>query len=337
MKNFSLRRFRNLVKKIQKQRILVLGDVMLDEFIWGSVSRISPEAPVPVVRVTKENAYPGGASNVARNLGAFNIPCGICGLIGNDTAGKQLTSILKKGNVDTSGFIVEKNFTTILKTRIIARQQQVVRVDRETPLQMTPPRLSRLMRFLKKALPDYDAIILQDYGKGIFTQDVIDQVTDLAKSLNKLITADPTPGNPLIWKGADLVKPNRIEAYAAAKVPYQEDDTSLKIVGEKLIASWDIPNLLITLSERGMMLFSQKQKPHHIPTRAREVFDVSGAGDTSIAFLTAAMSAGIPLPEAADLANHAAGVVVGKLGTATLTPQELETFYLDLEASSRSQ
>lgn len=307
---------------LQKQKILVLGDLMLDEFIWGKVNRISPEAPVPVVHVTHESAYPGGAANVARNLAEFGMQPIIGGMIADDAAGAKLKSILKKSNIGSQA-LLETAEKTIVKTRIIARQQQVVRVDRERKQYITSIEIDQLEKQITPLLPSLNAIIIEDYGKGFITQELVSRVIALAQQHNLIVTVDPNPGNPLNWTGATLVKPNWNEALIAAGMPIDEDNIGPLLVGEKLLKLWQIEQLLITRGEHGMTLFHPPFAPYHIPTRAREVYDVSGAGDTVIAFLTAALAAGIYDQEAAEIANHAAGVVVGKLGTATLTPQEL--------------
>ncbi|MBN2357774.1 D-glycero-beta-D-manno-heptose-7-phosphate kinase [candidate division KSB1 bacterium] len=319
----SAKDIRAVIRQMQSKRILVLGDIMLDEYIWGKVMRISPEAPVPVVHVTRETFCPGGASNVARNLADFGLQTYICGLAGKDSDGRKLIGLLNHARINSDGLLLRPKFTTIVKTRIIARHQQVVRVDREATYQLTQKDLHDLASFLQKIIPTIDAIIIEDYGKGLVTQTLVDLVVTMARENNKLVTVDPNVNNPLHWQGATLVKPNRQEAFAAASLPYREDAESLKAVGEKLLQLWRIPYLLITLGEGGMMLFEQNRPPFHSPTLAREVFDVSGAGDTAIAFCTAALTSGTSARQATEIANHAAGIVIGKLGTATLTADEL--------------
>ena len=314
---------REVISAMQKQRILVIGDLMLDEFIYGKVSRISPEAPVPVVRVTSETAYPGGAANVARNLSDFGIHACICGLLGRDSTGKSLFKLLAQAGIATDGVFFSAKFPTIVKTRIIAMHQQVVRVDREQGIQAGSGDLARLARFFAKSIPTVDAVIIEDYGKGFITQSLVDLVVSAAGRHDKIIAVDPNPNNPLQWHGVTMLKPNRQEAFAAAGLPYSDSEADLRKTGEILLQKWQIPYLLITLGEEGMMLFHPPDQPYHTPTRAREVFDVSGAGDTAIAFFTAALAAGFKGALAAMIANHAAAVVVAKLGTATLRPEEL--------------
>ncbi|MDD5261697.1 MAG: D-glycero-beta-D-manno-heptose-7-phosphate kinase [Methylacidiphilales bacterium] len=320
---FSPARLKKIVQRMQELRILVIGDLMLDEFVWGKVTRISPEAPVPVVHVTQETAMPGGAANVARNLADFGIKVGVCGVLGKDAAGENLARLLRKARMDTKGLFIENRFSTIVKTRIIARHQQVVRVDREAPLKFRESEIEQIRSFLKKEIEGYDAVIVEDYGKGFLTQEIYDEVAELAKPKNLIIAVDPNPNNPLNFTGATVVKPNRLEACAACGIADVEENDKLDAVGRDLLERWQLPYLLITLGEHGMMLYQRFLPPHHTPTRAREVFDVSGAGDTAISFFTAALAAGLNGNEAAEIANHAAGVVVSKLGTATLQPEEL--------------
>ena len=324
----SAARVREIVKGMSTRRVLAAGDLMLDEFIWGKVSRISPEAPVPVVAVDRETFYPGGAANVARNLHQFTPKTSVLGLAGEDAAGARLRDLLAAGGIGTAGVVTRSGPTTV-KTRIIARTQQVVRVDRELAEPAGPAQRKALLAALDAALPETDAIILEDYGKGFFDEEMSTEIIRRARAAGCVVAVDPNPGNPLSWRGASVVKPNRHEAFAAAGIPWSEpsahplEDKQLLKVGETLLAKWDAEQLLITLSELGMMLFTKDGQRHHTPTRAREVFDVSGAGDTAIALYTLALCAGATPVEASEIANHASGVVVGKLGTATLTPEEL--------------
>lgn len=302
---------------------------MLDEFVWGKVTRISPEAPVPVVVVQSESSYPGGAANVARNLRPFCNYVQISGIVGADAFARQLRTILAEEGIATDGLIETAARPTIVKTRIIARQQQVVRVDRETKMAVPAAALEAAYERIGSLLPEIDGVIFEDYGKGYLTQPFVDRVSKMVLEAGKILTADPNPGNPLLWHGATTVKPNRSEAFAmVGKTDHGAEDDPLTDgplleVGDALLKRFNIPTLLITLGEHGMILFDQGKAPYHTPTRAREVFDVSGAGDTAIALYTLALCAGATPQEAAEVSNHASGVVVGKLGTATLTPEEL--------------
>ena len=313
----------SIVKMIQNSRILVLGDLMLDEFIWGNVHRISPEAPVPVVRVTSESSFPGGGANVARNIAEFGGNVIVGGMIGKDKDGEILKSSLHDSNISTAAIIEASDYKTIVKTRVIAKHQQIVRVDREEKRKIDLAEIDDLMFRIEGMIHDIDAIIIEDYGKGFITQPLFDSVINLASQHMKIVAVDPNPNNPLDWAGATIVKPNRREAFTSVGVPFDETEHDIVDLGEVLLEKWRTLSLLITLGEEGMMLFDPPDEPYHIPTRAKEVFDVSGAGDTVIAFYTMAIAAGLRGVEAAEVANHAAGIVVGKLGTATLTPEEL--------------
>lgn len=317
----------------------MVGDLMLDEFIWGRVSRISPEAPVPIVEVSEESSFPGGAANVARNLREFTGAVSVMGIVGEDAHAERLRGLLVDGQIDVAGVQSSPACRTTVKTRIIARQQHVVRFDRESPAPPPPEVHARALAHLEGALPRLDAIILEDYAKGFLTQDFVDAVGAMARAAGKILTVDPNPRNDLRWTGATAIKPNRSEAFHAAgyrltdPVDPPEQDSALLETGAGLLAKWDAQMLLITLSEQGMILLRRDAPPLALPPRRREVFDVSGAGDTAIAAFTLTLAAGGDPAEAAEIANHAASVVVGKLGTATLTPAELrESFAPDAHA-----
>lgn len=318
-----------ILKQAAAKRLLVIGDVMLDEFVWGKVGRISPEAPVPVVEVTGESFYPGGAANVARNLREFVANVSVIGLVGADNRGRQLRELLKEEGIDTSAIVEEPEFQTIVKTRIIARHQQVVRVDREAVGPLAAKHVATVAAAVRKMIGSIDAIIFEDYGKGFIGSELVAKIVKDAAEAGKIVAADPNPKNSLDWSGTTVVKPNRSEAFAAAGVVAHdrdvepEKDADLLRVGEILLNKWKTNLVLVTLGEHGMMLFQKGQPPHHIPTKARQVFDVSGAGDTAIALFTLALSSGGTPTEAAEVANHASAVVVGKLGTATVSRDEL--------------
>jgi D-glycero-beta-D-manno-heptose-7-phosphate kinase len=279
-----------------------------------------------VVEVSGESFYPGGAANVARNLREFTGNVAVVGMIGRDRGGDQLRQLLADQKIDTSACSVAADFPTIVKTRIIARQQQVVRVDREKVLAPNERQIDSVVACVKKMLPEIDGIIFEDYGKGFLAEKLVSGIVAPARARKKIIAADPNPRNNIPWRGLSVVKPNRSEAFHAAGIPLQESDAgdkALKKVGAALLQKWRADLVLITLGEEGMMLFQRNQKPHHAATKARQVFDVSGAGDTAIALFTLALCSGATPLEAADIANHASAVVVGKLGTATVSPDEL--------------
>jgi len=318
-----------LLRDFASKRILVIGDLMLDEFLWGRVSRISPEAPVPVVEVVKEEWFPGGAANVARNLAEFSKNVHVMGVTGQCAHAEHLRRLLTSEGIDVEAVQSHACYQTIVKTRIIARQQHVVRIDREKKLEVQPAHIAAALAQLEALLPGIDAIIVEDYGKGFLAQPLAEAICRLANRAGKILAVDPNPHNPLAWKHVSVIKPNRVEAFASAGLPVTEPidpperDLPLLEAGRVLSGKWDADNLLITLGEQGVLLIRHDTVPYHAPTRAQKVFDVSGAGDTVIALFTLALSAGATPPEAAEIANHASGVVVGKLGTATVTPAEL--------------
>ena len=318
-----------ILKEAAAKRLLVIGDLMLDEFVWGKVGRISPEAPVPVVEVTGESSYPGGAANVARNLREFVASVSVTGLVGSDSSGRKLRGLLKDQDIDTSAVVEDQEVQTIVKTRIVARQQQVVRVDREAVGPLADKHVAVVTAAVRKMLGSIDAIIFEDYGKGFIGSQLVAEIVKDAAEAGKIVAADPNAKNSLDWSGTTVVKPNRAEAFAAAGIlPHDRDgdpekDAELLKVGEILLSKWKTSLVLVTLGEHGMMLFQKGKAPHHIPTKARQVFDVSGAGDTAIALFTLALSSGATPTEAAEVANHASAVVVGKLGTATVSRDEL--------------
>ncbi len=312
---------RGLLARFRAKHVLVIGDLMLDEFVWGRVSRISPEAPIPVVEVSHQSAYPGGAANVARNLREFTEHVSVMGLVGDDAHGETLRRLLAAQNIRLDGVQAVADHPTIVKTRIIARQQHVVRVDREANFQPDDACHARALALLESLLPTLDAVILEDYAKGFLTQEFVERVGALVRRAGKVLAVDPNPRNDLRWTGATAIKPNRSEAFHAAGLP--PSDAALPEAASHLLEKWDTEMLLITLGEQGMALFRPGQPPHAVPPIPREVFDLSGAGDTSIALFTLALAAGASPERAAEIANHAGSVVIGKLGTATLTPAEL--------------
>jgi D-glycero-beta-D-manno-heptose-7-phosphate kinase len=329
MKTLSLSRVRQLLERAQKTEVLVVGDVMLDQFIWGNVRRISPEAPVPVVDFDHESFMPGGAANVARNLTSLGAVCHLAGLVGRDDQGRTLQRLLADAGVCCEAVLNHDYRPTSVKTRIIAHQQQVVRVDREMPEDLDGKTTQALLGLIETRLPSCAAVIVGDYGKGVVTQPLLDQLKRWRRPRGLWLSLDPKPVHNLNLSGLSLITPNRKEAFELAGVPDDlkrrapPQDPPLARVAKILLAKLHPALLLITLGDQGMLLCCRGQKPIHIPTVAQEVFDVSGAGDTVIASLTLAIAAGASPLEAAMFSNHAAGVVVGKVGTAVVTAPEL--------------
>jgi D-beta-D-heptose 7-phosphate kinase/D-beta-D-heptose 1-phosphate adenosyltransferase len=318
-----------LLAVARRARILVLGDVMLDQFVWGRVGRISPEAPVPVVEFERESFMAGGAGNVARTLAHLGVATDLLGAVGEDEMAAQLRQILQRDGIGCAGLLPCPERVTSIKTRIIAHRQQVVRVDRETRLYVDESTTRRLLAALERGLKAGDAVILGDYAKGVMTQTLLNGARTLCRQRGVWLSVDPKPAHRLDLSRVSLLTPNRKEAFEMAGVldtaldTAPEQDETLLRVAEKLLDDLQPALLLITLGEYGMLLCQRGQRPLLIPTEAREVFDVSGAGDTVIATFTLAIAAGASPLEAAIFSNHAAGIVVGKLGTATVTPDEL--------------
>jgi D-beta-D-heptose 7-phosphate kinase/D-beta-D-heptose 1-phosphate adenosyltransferase len=323
-------RARELLDAAPRQHILVVGDLMLDRYVYGRVGRISPEAPVPIVEVTHDREAAGGASNVAANVRALGGEAAVAGVIGRDPMGEQLLALLSSGGVNVDAVIARDAGPTTVKTRVIAEQQQVVRVDREQVHDWTAPDAAAFEQVLRQAMRRSTGVVLEDYGKGALTQAVVDVLLSEARARGIPIGYDPKEGRHLDVAGVTIATPNRHEALLNAGIgdpPWPQrapmDDQDLRNAGRILFEKWQPVLLLITLGAQGMLLL-QKDKPGlHVPTRAREVYDVSGAGDTVIGTTVLALAAGATAEEAAELANYAAGVVVGKLGTATCSREEL--------------
>ena len=330
MPALSLNRVRDLLERARQTRILTIGDLILDQFIWGVVARISPEAPVPVVEFTRESFMPGGAANVARNLSSLRSRADLLGVVGRDDWGRMLKKLLRREQVPCDGLVSHRTRPTSLKTRIIAQQQQVVRVDREANEDLDTANTRRLLALVEAKLPACSAVIVGDYGKGVVTQPLLDQLKRWCRAKGVWLSLDPKPVHHLNLSGLSLLTPNRKEAFELAGMPDGSrkagaplQDQNLLQVSETLLSKLQPAILLITLGDQGMLLCCRNQKPIHIRTAAQEVFDVSGAGDTVIASFTLAIAAGASPIEAAVFSNHAAGVVVGKIGTATVAPEEL--------------
>lgn len=311
-----------ILGQLRGRRVLVAGDVMLDEFLWGSVSRISPEAPVPVVKVTRQSFHLGGAGNVACNVRALGGEAVVVGVVGGDAAGERIRAALAEAGVEDALAVAGGDRPTTVKTRIIAHHQQVVRADRELA-EDVPPRIEdALIARLRAALPSCAAVVLSDYEKGVVTRGLMRSLLPLARRHGIPVLVDPKVAHFGLYRKVTVVTPNQLEAEQATGRAIR-DEQDLRGVGSRLLRMLGCDAVLVTRGEHGMALFPREGKPSLIPTAAREVFDVTGAGDTVIATLALGLSAGAPLAQAAALANHAAGVVVGKVGTATASPGEV--------------
>lgn len=323
-------RVEQLLKAFSGKKVIVLGDIMLDEFVWGKVRRISPEAPVPVVEVVDETYRLGGAANVAANireLGGMPIPIGV---LGHDRAADRVVELMAAGGIDTSG-LIRDNRPTTLKTRILAHHQQVARTDRESraPLSVEVNRV--VAGAFTKALASAQAIVVSDYDKGVVNRDLLSEILPQARAAGIPVFLDPKVYHADYYRPITAITPNHHEAELLAGVVIDGAE-SLELAGQKLRDKFACAYALITRGEEGMSLFDESGS-HHLPTFAREVFDVTGAGDTVIATLALAYAGGATMQESAILANHAAGIAVGKIGAATVTPLELLS---DFERNARS-
>ena len=321
MSQLSKTRAAEILQNLRDRYVVVLGDVMLDEFVWGDVTRISPEAPVPVVDVRRESMHLGGAANVLANLAALGARGSVVGVVGNDAAGRRLQTGLRDLGVEDQYLLVDESRPSTTKTRIIAHSQLVVRADRESRSPVTGKLEEKIVSSLKEALKEADAFVVSDYDKGVVTPSILREILPVAYEQVPVLI-DPKLRNFNSYRPATLVTPNHLEALRMSDSEDTTDDGShqaAKVIREKL----GCDAVLITRGDRGMMLLEGDAEPVFVETAAREVYDVTGAGDTVIATLAGALATGATMLEAAQLANHAAGIVVGKVGTATVTAAEL--------------
>jgi D-beta-D-heptose 7-phosphate kinase/D-beta-D-heptose 1-phosphate adenosyltransferase len=308
--------------QLSDYRIAVIGDVMLDCYMSGTVSRISPEAPVPVMRVTDEHAVPGGAANVAANLASLGLSVNLVGLAGRDAARDELITLLAKmGDIDCTGIVAVPGRRTTRKLRVIGAHQQIVRVDHEDAIPCSAEIEADFLNVIGSAIDNADVIILSDYGKGVCSDRAIRTVIDRANAAGKKVLIDPKRLDLAIYRGAFVITPNRKELTDATGMPCETDDEAAQAAARAQEMSG--ANILLTRSEKGMSFFPVDGTPFHLATVAQDVFDVSGAGDTVVAVLAAAIAADMPIRDGMRMANHAAGIVVSKLGTASVTREEL--------------
>jgi len=320
----DIKRLTAYVDRFSAARVLVVGDIVLDHYIWGKVSRISPEAPVPVVDVTRESLLLGGATNVVNNIHSLGGLVSVCGVIGQDAAGKQLLHLLHEQGIRTEGLIVDSARPTTIKTRVIAHSQQVVRFDRETKERIGRDTHHRIFDYVGKQLSEgLDAIVLSDYCKGVVTSGLVWDIVRLAKKHKVIVAVDPKVSHFGMYSGVTILTPNITEASIGANMEIDNEQSLLK-AGKLLLKRLKCDAVLITRGEQGMSLFDRIGRVTHIPTVAREVFDVTGAGDTVISTLTLAMASGASMVDAARISNYAAGIVVGVVGTSIVKPEELK-------------
>ncbi|MFH1406866.1 MAG: D-glycero-beta-D-manno-heptose-7-phosphate kinase [Candidatus Omnitrophota bacterium] len=322
MKHLHKARLEKIINRFKSVKVLAIGDLMLDEFVWGSVSRISPEAPVPVVWVNSESFMPGGASNVANNIHALGATTFLSGMVGGDERGRKIIEELARKGMDTEGICTDEERPTTLKTRVIAHHQQVVRIDKENVSPVDGNVLEQILTYTREKIQEVDGVIIEDYGKGIIIPRLLTEVTRLAKKYKKIITVDPKEEHFSYYKQVTAITPNHHEAGKAIGIQIK-DERTLREAGKRLLAKLKCKSILITLGENGMALFEGSGTMTHIPTVAQEVFDVTGAGDTVISVFTLSLAAGASMKEAAYISNFAAGIVVGKVGVAVTTKEEL--------------
>ena len=311
------------INTFSRSRVAVIGDIMLDHFIRGNVSRISPEAPVPVVSVSAESLRLGGAANVVYNINTLGGTVYASGLVGNDEMGKKIIQKFKSLDLDTQGLIVTTKRPTTVKTRIIAHNQQVVRFDRETVAPLNGKHRQKIVDYLKKRLPDINAVIISDYGKSVVSRELIEKILVLSRDCNIPVLVDPKVKNIDSYHGVSVITPNQNEASEATGITIAGDDDAHKAAA-RLQKKLDCGTVLITRGEQGMTLLERNGTCTHIPTLATEVYDVTGAGDTVISVLTLSLAAGASLKVSALIANIAAGIVIRKLGTAAVKLNELK-------------
>ncbi len=313
-----------IISGFSKAGVLVIGDVMVDHFLWGKVSRISPEAPVPVVDVHSDSFMLGGSANVLNSIHTLGGRGYVTGVIGADPVGKRLLDELALRGMETTGMIVDRGRPTTLKTRIVAHNQQVVRFDQESKKPVESAGLKKMLRYVDALRPQIRAIVISDYHKGVVSRTLVESLALLAAKDGIFLCVDPKRNDFSIYAGVDVITPNHHEAQRAAGMEIQNGD-DLMTLGETLLSKYDFRTLLVTRGEEGMSLFERERKilHTHFAARAKEVYDVTGAGDTVIGVLALALSAGATMKEATCLANIAAGIVVGKIGTATVTKEEL--------------
>jgi D-glycero-beta-D-manno-heptose-7-phosphate kinase len=323
----------SLPAKLSGQRILILGDVILDEYVWGHVERISPEAPIPVVEIRKRTYRPGGAANVAANVAAMGGRALLGSVIGADVSGKKLVETLATHDVDCTGLIANAKRPTTTKSRVIVQNQQIVRLDEERRNALSVELEDRLLDWMDRVLPEADACVLSDYAKGVVTRRLARAFILKARMANKPVIVDPKKKDLAVYRGATVIKPNTREAERAINKPLPDRTSVLQSCSELTEGLDDDTALLITCGIEGMVLLRPGALPVQMPSVARQVFDVTGAGDTVISVLAVSLAAGVGLEKAVELANAAAGIAVTKIGTSTLTLEELALFTADISSS----
>lgn len=324
----NYKRLHNAIEKFSGVQAIVIGDVMLDVFLWGTVSRISPEAPVPIVDVKKETYHLGGAANVAHNISALGGRVILCGRVGQDIAGIEIFKLLEEKGIDSRGIAVCPDCPTTVKTRIIAHSQQVVRFDKEVKTPLNNEAWRRIKDFIG-SIGKCDIIVVSDYAKGVITEELMDEVRKLSERTGKPLIVDPKVSNKKLYFNATVLTPNYSEALQMAGYNSVDSNVDLNGIALNLMEELRCHYLLVTRGSEGMTLFERNKAPLHIPAYARKVFDVTGAGDTVVAVLALGMATGLPVQEAVFMANLAAGFVVGEVGTAVIGPDQLKLLIME--------
>jgi len=323
---YNAKRLKEYIDRFSKAKVLVIGDIILDEYVWGDVSRVSPEAPVPVVEVKRDTKMLGGAANVIHNIATLGASPTLCGVVGQDLTGKIIIDELNKLGLTTDGIVSEEGRLTSIKTRVVARNQQVVRFDHETRADIKPESIERLLTFMEKNLDSLDAIVVADYGKGVISASLMKGLRKLIRSAageSIKVAVDPKTGNFEYYHGVDVITPNHHEAGIFCRFEIVDEETLMR-AGKQMLRELNCRSVLITQGKEGMTLFENGGEVIHIPTVAKNVFDVTGAGDTVISTFSLALASGLDLKSAAVLSNYAAGLVVGEVGTSTVSAEELK-------------
>jgi rfaE bifunctional protein kinase chain/domain len=311
------------IDKFPKVTILVLGDIIMDQYIWGDVSRISPEAPVPVVDVTQETKMLGGAANVVNNIASLGGRAILCGVVGNDGTGLEIIQKIEQLGFPTGGILKSSNRPTTIKSRIVAQSQQVVRFDRESKKPITEEEASRLLTFIGEVKNDIDAVLVSDYDKGVISSEIISGLKELRRGSRIILAVDPKPNHFEYYREIDVITPNHHEAAAFCRIPIVDGESMVQ-AGTFMLTQLKCRSVLVTQGKDGMTLFEENDEITHIPTVARKVFDVTGAGDTVISAFCLGLAAGMDFKSAATLSNFAAGIVVGEVGTSTVKAEDLK-------------
>lgn len=311
------------IEKFSEAEVLVLGDIIMDEYIWGDVSRISPEAPVPVVDVRQETKMLGGAANVVNNIASLGGRAMLCGVVGDDRTGEEIIHRIEELHLPADGIVAVGGRPTTIKTRIVAQSQQVVRFDRESRNPLAEEALKTMLSYVDRVKGRIHAVVVSDYDKGVVTAKLLESVKAICRDADVILAVDPKPQHFQQYRGIDVITPNHHEAGACCGIPIV-DEESLVRAGVRMMEALQCKAVLITQGREGMTLFEKERQITHIPTVARKVFDVTGAGDTVIAAFSLGLASGMEPKSAATIANFAAGIVVGEVGTSTVRAEELK-------------